>query len=434
MVGIPSPAAFRSTRGYVAPLLQTIPLLYEIEDESVEDAIFNFHREVSPACTPVKILISRDWRMGVALFQPHSVWGDEGPVGTMVLFSAPRGQRDGSSRVTTWQCTNVKMWAGTRFSYRNLLWQVEGVPVAADLHKKTERDPNTVRVHRLPATLFLNDEEDGFRLTWASEHKLGTLGDERVVDNDVLLSSPLGTCVNPSVRILSFEATWERFDSDGLNGGRILPAVKEPVGVSVLSEGYLHIEVLLRDVLLKRKGVAEQKPSEFFYNLVSVTNAGRVAELIVTFIRTTRPGSLGFFVKVDLYTGQYQEQNWVKNVHAQHPSTLRQWCNALALNQRMKSLRVGPYAIRLDHIMDWSRLCTETDRGFDPDKADDFTPRFWEEYVEGEGPVATRKIPKLISYSTLYPDCDFITNKAITDFCPAVSLQGHDSPTELVYG
>lgn len=371
--------------------------------------------------------------MGVALFQPSNILAEEDPVGTLVLFSTPKGHRRSFSRVTTWQCTNVKMWAGTRFSYRNLLWQVEGVPVVVDGGVDTGNDADSVRVHRLPATLFLNDEEDGFRLTWASEHSLGTMGDEYLSSEDVRGFSPLVTHVNPSYRIISFEKTWERFDSDRLNGERILPAVNEPVGVSVLSEAYLHIEVLLLDVISKRKGMAEQRPSEFFYNLVSVTNAGRVAELIVTFIRTTRPGSLGFFVQVDLYTGQYQEQNWVKNIHSQHPSTLRQWCNALALNQRMKTLRIGPCAVKLDHMVDWSRLCTEMEQGFDADEADDFTPAFWEDYVEDEGPIATRKVPKLVSYSTLYPDCDLITNKAITDYNPARSLQGKDSPVQLVY-
>ena len=71
-----------------APLLQTVPLLYDVLDESPEDAIFNFRRGISPATTPVHILMSSDWRMGVASFQPSDVWREEGRVGTLVLFSA----------------------------------------------------------------------------------------------------------------------------------------------------------------------------------------------------------------------------------------------------------------------------------------------------------------------------------------------------------
>jgi hypothetical protein len=77
--GVPSPSAVEARGGSFGkssrtPLLQTTPLLYEIFTESEEDAIFNFRRGVSPATTPVKILISEDWRMGVAMFQPSHVW------------------------------------------------------------------------------------------------------------------------------------------------------------------------------------------------------------------------------------------------------------------------------------------------------------------------------------------------------------------------
>lgn len=78
--GIPSPAAVNARKGSPfgpspnTPLLQTTPLLYEINNDSAEDAIFNFRRNVSPATTPVKILVSSDWRLGVAIFQPSNVW------------------------------------------------------------------------------------------------------------------------------------------------------------------------------------------------------------------------------------------------------------------------------------------------------------------------------------------------------------------------
>ena len=56
------------------PLLQTTPLLYEILNESPEETVFNFRRGISPATTPIKLLISSDWTVGVAMFQPSTVW------------------------------------------------------------------------------------------------------------------------------------------------------------------------------------------------------------------------------------------------------------------------------------------------------------------------------------------------------------------------
>lgn len=377
--------------------------------------------------------MSNDWRMGVALFQPSNVWREEGPVGTLVLFSAPNGRSFDSMKSTIWQCTNVKMGADASFSHRNLLWKVEGVPILVDVSEGATGcnvdHPEPIHFTNVPGYLFLNDESDGFRLTWSIE-------DWNVEDGSFETSkikeSPIMGGVDPTTPILSTETTWERFDSHLWSGERIMPATGKPSGVRVVYESFLHIDVLLSNILSRRKGMSEMQPAEYVYNLISVTNAGRVAELIITFIRTQRPGSLGVFVKVDLFSGRYQELSWMKNTNSRDPGALRNWCNALALNHRMKELRIGPYAVTRDHAIDWSKLCTE--KCFDPDEDDDFAPSFWEDYVESGEAIATRKPPKFVSLSALYLDCDLITNKAISDCIPVSSLQGKDSPTQLVYG
>lgn len=406
-----------------ATLLQTVPVLYEILDESLDDAIFNFRRGISPATTPIKILVSNDWRMGVAMVQPCNVWREEGRIGTLVLFSTPRCVNSLTSKVTIWQCSNVRMGADASFSQRNLLWRVAEVPIV------DQYATCIVETIRMPGYLFLHDEEDGFRLTWATE-------DWSNVDVSSLVSklsdSSFSASIDSETPILTFETTWERFDSELWSGERILPMVGKPAGVNILCEGFLHVQVLLNDILCRRKGMSEKHPSEFVYNLISITNGGRVAEIIITFIRTQRPGSLGVFVEVDLFSGIYQERNWVKNSNSRDPVTLRGWCNTLALNQRMKRLRLGPYSVQSSQAIDWSKLCIESD--FDPDQDDDFCPTFWGNYVDSKEEIATRKPPKFISLSTLYQDCDLITNKAITDCIPAKALRGRDSPIELIYG
>jgi hypothetical protein len=312
-------------------------------------------------------------------------------------------------------------------SPRNLLWRVYGVPVSnSDESGKSE----PVGVSNVPGYLFLNDEADGFRLTWCSEN--WHLDDSSLWTQMNVVCSPLSNGVVSSSAILSFEKTWERSDSDLWSGERIFHDGGEPNGVSVICEGFLHIDVLLNDILSRRKGMAENRPSDFVYNLISITHAGRVADLIITFLRCQRPGSLGIFVRVDVFTGEYQESSWMKNSIACDPVGLRNWCNALALNQRMKDVRVGPYAVRPNHAIDWSKLCTE--KSFDPDEDDDFFALFWKDYVDSDEAIATRKPPKFIALSLLYPDCDLITNKAITECVPVSSLQGKDSPIELVYG
>lgn len=406
-----------------ATLLQTTPLLYELQETTV-DSIVDICSEISPATTPVKILMSDDWRMGVALIRPSNTWNGDGPAGTLILFTTARGGNSECARSTIWQCANVKMGSDASFSHRNLLWRVEVVPLAGS----NSMDP--VSSVNIPGYLFLNDEEDGFRLTWATQN----WPDDHTTSPAVhSFESASTSFVAPTIPYLSFEMTWERIDCDRLSGERILPAVGEPSGVKVIKEGHLNIQVLLNDVLSRRRSMDEMQPIDFCYNLVSIQDAGRLAQLVITFIRSQRPGSLAFFVDVDILSGRYQERNWMKNVNARDPVALRCWSNALALNQRMKELRLGPFSVKPIHGMDWSKLCVES--SYDADEEDDFHPHVWHDYVSTTTSLlANRKPPKFISLSTMYPDCDLITNKAITDCLPVRSIRGKNSPTELIYG
>jgi hypothetical protein len=255
---------------------------------------------------------------------------------------------------------------------------------------------------------------------------------EEVACRDEIPTSPLSDGIDSAATIISTQDTWEEFHSDQSSGQR-LPVDKNSAasGISVVSEAFLHIEILLGDIIAGRKGVSEQHP-EFNYNVISVDSAGRVADLIITFIRKTKSVSLGVFVQVDLFTGKYQEQDWVRSLGAKDTSSLRKWCNTLALNRRMRQLRAGPYSIEAKHSIDWCRLCKES--YFDHDEEDDAAPSVWQEYVGSAESILTRKPPKFISLSSLYPACDLVSNKAIISCLPVASLRCKHSPIELVYG
>lgn len=80
--GVPSPSGMERRKKIagkamgVTPLLQTVPLLYNDipSNETMEDSIFSFRRNISPASTPVYVLVSNEWNIGVAMFQPSDVW------------------------------------------------------------------------------------------------------------------------------------------------------------------------------------------------------------------------------------------------------------------------------------------------------------------------------------------------------------------------
>jgi hypothetical protein len=357
---------------------------------------------------------------------------EEGPVGTLILFSLPRHQGNNARSAKVYQCVNVRVGADTSFSPRNRLWRVEGIPRWRDAAGDSEQEQAFDLVCNLPGYLFFNDEEDGFRLTWAME-EWNT--DEGQCTGEIADSPLAKTGIDSAATIISHQDTWEVFYTDVHSGKRLPPPDNDESsaasGIGIVSEAFLHIDALLGEILDRRKGISETHP-EFYYNLISVNNAGRVADLIITFIRKQKSGSLGVFIKVDLFTGRYQELDWVKSLGMKDTSALRSWCNTLALNRRMRQVRAGPYSIEAKHSIDWGRLCN--DSYFDYDKEDDVAPSFWRGYVENAESIMTKKPPKSISLSSLYPHCDLVTNKAITSCLPVASLQCKHSPVELVYG
>ena len=336
-----------------------------------------------------------------------------------MIFSLPDPKTHHNEQ-TTFQCCNVRLpFHASSFSQRNLLWRVQSIPQKLNKQASSGIFDSVLNV---PGHLFVNDEEDGFRLTWVVDHwNCGEFQCRGQLTEYQFPNRVVGA-------VLTFEDTWEEFACDRYSGKR-LDANKgtQNVGLRISSEAYLHVHVLLKEILRKRTFSS----AAFHYNLISVHTMGRVADLIIVFTRKEKSGSLGVFVQVDLFTGCYQEQDWVKRktlgTRDEDVSSLRSWCSALALSRRMRQRCSGPYSINTKHSTDWSRLCVET--AFDADEADDYDPEIWQDYVNG----TTSTTPKFISLSSLYPDCDLITNNAITSCLPVSALRSKSSPLELVY-
>lgn len=338
----------------------------------------------------------------------------------MVIFSLPQGHRHG--RFTrAMQCINVRMGANTSFTLRNLLWRVDETPL-----RGTGSLAMFDSVLQLPGYMLFNDEEDGFRITWVLDQwNLEESACKREIRN-----SPLQSGFVATTPILSVQDTWEELQYDAYSGRRVFLDDGATVsGVSVANEVFLHVDILLGEILNRRKGVYETYP-DYYYNLISVTNGGRVAQLVIAFLRKEKPGSLGIFVNVDLFTGKAQELDWVKSTGTMDTSSLRAWSNSLALNRRMRHVGAGPFSINTKgHSRDWGLLCKEL--YCDWDEEDDYDSAFWSEFV---GNTQAKRPPKFISFASIYPDCDLVTNHAITSCLPVSSLQCKNSPIQLVYG
>lgn len=347
-------------------------------------------------------------------------------MGTLVIFSLH--QRDCIEQVTsTYKCTNVTIRTKDVFNRRNLLWNVSSQPLVQQGMSSSAE----IQCSNFPGYLVLNDENDGFRLTWLVDGWSGFMHSDHPKDDSN--SSKMGNATDSSRCIISWENSWERIDADIRSGEiRSNPVKGAPTnGLTVCCESFLHVDCILHDILDRRKGIKETCPN-YSYNLVSVASTGRKARLIITFLRSQKPGALGVFVEVDLFVGKFEELEWVKSTQVLDSPSLRKWSDTLAINRRMKDCRIGPYAVKATHQIDWSGLCVE--RQYDRDEDDNFDSRLWRNYLDSRIVDENVKAPKCISFGSLYPHCDYLSNKAIIDCSPVKSLQGKDSPTQLIYG
>jgi hypothetical protein len=433
--GKPNELSTTTTR-MKAPLLQTVPLLHgvgKLDGRGGEEAvIFNFHGAVSPASTPVRVLMSNDWKIGVALVTKPKPWDASigSDSGTLILFSLSRGGR-GHDTTKVYTCNNVDIPSSSVGIMRNLLWQVHTIPYRDGRCGNLE----TFLInsyYSAPGYVFFNDEGDGFRMTWLTEETF--ISDQSCQKEVFSEQSPLRKAVHPDTMILSSQDTWEENVCDIVTGSSKLTVTTSPSGVSVVTEAYLHMGILLGNILSKRKIFAGTHP-DYFYELISLQSGGRIANLVIIFERKIKACALGVFVDVDLFTGAYEELDWVQSKETKDFGSLRIWCKRLAINRRMKQLRAGPYSVDPEYSMDGSRLAKETNT-FDNDQEDDYDEKVWHDFVLGKGTKNGRSplAPKLVTLSSLYQNCDTVSNDALLNCKPVLAMRAKDAPIRLRYG
>mmetsp|Transcript_45656 Transcript_45656/g.111200 ORF Transcript_45656/g.111200 Transcript_45656/m.111200 type:complete len:633 (+) Transcript_45656:3-1901(+) len=355
-----------------------------------------------------------------------------------------------------YRCQNVQVVSNAGMTTRNLLWNVDSIPtqVSQSVSYDTASAPFASYVEA-PGYLFLNDEADGFRLTWIATSSRSYLdkakrhstkeGEVGVTPNSDSSTVTVPSAAdgegegkserNPRTHIVTIESTWEEHSVTAMSGQPIYRSSSCPTELcaSIISEAYLHIDRVLALVLQTRKGTIwppgqHHTPvlPEFCYNLISTKNNGRTAQLLIVFLRPKGGYALGIFVDVDLFSGTYTEKNWVQDRLVKDAASMHFWCTKLTLNTRMKEVCAGPYALsaRESNNKDWTRLCHEVGN-INPDHDDDFDQNFW------DGREASSRV---ISLASLYPCCDVVTNQALIDCCPVPSIRAKHSPIQLVYG
>ncbi len=442
--GVNSPAAFiRQQSGKInstlaknalkAPLLQTTPLLC-VTSASPElfdrvDNPFHAPTDVSPSTTLVELIVSKDWKVGLALLDPpkETPYPSTSSDASMILFTLP--QRSAVASEMSDNGVNVifefhKVPFTNDHTRRKMLWSVESIP---DRTKNNSYDT----YYSAPGYLLVNNEKKSVRLYWATEKAflkpsclLDVSVDSRFVNgttgSEILEHSPRPSWTKVCRNKMDGTTIYGHGDTDSLS-----------TQVSIVNECVVHIDILLSTILSRRKGFSDMKP-EFHYSLVSVNSGGRIADFVVVFPRPKKRRWLGFYVRIDLFTGTFVELDWVQCKERQNMVHLRLWCEELALNRRMSDLRAGPFCVTgKHHSQDWTNVSFETWH-FDNDEDDDYDESYWRDFVL-EYQEGKFQAPKAVTFSSLYPCCDVIWNHPIIALEPVMSIRAKDSPIQLVY-
>jgi hypothetical protein len=323
---------------------------------------------------------------------------------------------------------------------RNLMWSTNIIP-----HGESDSSSLCAKVLHLPGYLFLNDEDDGFRMIWVL---VGGWKDKE--DIAELLPPPLLPTKTSRNDIItkSDEVAWEEVFSK-----RYCGQLEKPVGASqnsleIAFEAYFRVDALLDDILSHRKetfGYQNHAVPNFHYNLISVEN-GRTATIVIVFGRhvqsssgldSRRSSSVGVFLQIGIFTQAYKETSWVQHPALPEASFLRRWSNILALNRRMKDQAVGPFChgVERDNVVDrfdWSRFYNDTNN--DSNDSQDADPQVWGHYLSRVKTTTIPKPPKCISCVSLFPDCELITNDAVRSAKPVPTMKSRNSTIEFVYG
>lgn len=414
---------------------------------------------------PVNILVSSSWKVGVALIvNPNSKYvADDWNVydyalGRTVLFPLPRNGHQ-SDTVQTLRSSEINMKSFNSQIKRNLLWQVNQLPVrkvaSHDENQNVDNQPNHFLCDNFfeqPGHLLFHDEGKRLRLTWITDvswwQEAACI--KRVELNPMINS--ISTRADIVCEVDEKDTIWKETFND-CQTGCIVDAANiqdSTLGrLKIAYEAFVNIELLLGDLLLAHQGMTKHIPSGDGENqyaqvvdVVSVNDAGRSVNLVIAV--SSPLASYGVHVTLDVFTKRFRSHGWMKKATVANQSQLRNVGKSLALNTRMKQRRLGPYAALPDDSWPWvSSLCQEqhSENGYYFEKERDEDPAQWKPFAETarvareEGRVF--QVPenkcKTIPYSSLYPDCELITNRSLRQEVPVAEIQGMKSPLKLVY-
>lgn len=348
---------------------------------------------------------------------------------------------------------NARIGAVNTHTLRNLLWKTNLIPKKSlgGSHRSSNR---IEKLGRKAGYLFFNDEDDGWRIFWIAYNNMEEL------DCDITEQKSQQKCEASRSDIIQpcdgseIDISWVNISS-----GITIPNQSERneqsgEELTIAFEAYLNVEAMLCEILLKRKHLVTTKDApdfnkcpEYFYSLISYgANDERSINLVIVFSnpcfekvkekcssnqrnkKSSVPAAYGVYITLDLFDQSYSEGDWVMNSTRHDPAFLRRWANKLAVNRRMREMKVGPHSADPHYNQFLGVSLHEQNR----EEGLDYDSLFWNPFAKKDGKKVVA-LPKTIAMSSLYPSCDVITNGPVISGLPVGAIKCRDFPVSLMY-
>jgi hypothetical protein len=401
---------------------------------------------------PTLVLLSSDGNVGTTFAGPWlNIFANETVSYTSIVVHSMPVSTMSSTFIQTFRLEKMIVkpphsLMGT--SRRKFLWNVHKIPcnrgkMTSPLTK--EYFATADGMLDLPGYLHVVDDDEGLLLTWftmAGWHNADFSPCQRYQGPHP-----------PQRRIVTAASHgWEQCWSDRHSGIEVKDSSTECLflepSIMIAFEARLDIYQVHAALEDRRLPIGTiDTSSQILYDLISLQNGGRIMELAVA-LKTEGKASVGLILSLDILTQHFVALQWVK---WKPGSATQQNLNLFGCSWRMRQLQTGPYSVwghQKKHPDDeepvwykastWTHLCRETSLAVDTSLDQD--AEVWSRFTVANAPKANafqRKLrsqcPRLVSYSTLYPDTFPVDNHAVIMQLPIHSMRCQ-APIELVYG
>jgi hypothetical protein len=385
--------------------------------------------------TPVKILISADSDIGVAIYKQTYMKDNSDTsilqesdecIGSIVLFIPPKHCTSENNLGVYTRYSNVSLTAlMNSHTIRNLLWKTTFVPYRVG-ERCSSQESNKLTLHVRKSSsayvLFL-DEEDNFLIHWIDFNSATHDNETYIINEHPKEQASLK-------KIFCHDDPYNVYDESFQTSHMM----NRPM---IVHRAILNIGIILDDIISNRPALFGKETVHFkyAYTLISFHSDGRTVDMVLSFTNPnfikddkTKTQAFAVIASIDIFNQSYNEIKWFLHSNCTDTKGLQSWSNKIALHKRMLDMNIGPYSYapnRSKKAFNQIKVSTHEENVFDPR---DWDMELWKNRIS-----TTSYTPIKVAMASLYNNCDVYTNDAILNRSPVREISARDVPIHISY-